>query len=70
MKSMDKKAVTSNSDETIQSPCIRQCALDEADVCMGCFRTINDILNWQASTNEQKANMVSAAQQRQQEYKR
>ena len=66
---MEKKAVSSCSDETIQSPCIRQCTLNEADVCMGCFRTINDILNWQASTNEQKENMLSAAQQRQQNFK-
>ncbi|MEP3348775.1 MAG: DUF1289 domain-containing protein [Marinomonas sp.] len=66
---MKKKAVSSSSDETIQSPCIRQCTLNEADVCMGCFRTINDILNWQASTNEQKENMLSTAQQRQQNFK-
>ncbi len=66
---MEKKAVSSSSDETIQSPCIRQCTLNEADVCMGCFRTINDILNWQTSTNEQKENMLSAAQQRQQNFK-
>ncbi len=61
--------MVSSSDEIIQSPCIRQCTLNEADVCMGCFRTLNDILNWQASTNEQKENIVSSAQQRQQNFK-
>ncbi|MEP0073494.1 MAG: DUF1289 domain-containing protein [Marinomonas sp.] len=54
-----------NTEDTIKSPCTRRCTLNEADVCVGCFRTLNDILNWQASSKEEKINILSAAQQRQ-----
>ena len=53
----------------IESPCIRQCTLNKEDVCVGCYRTLKEILNWQASTQEQKANIVSKATQRQQKSK-
>ncbi len=58
-----------SSDEIIKSPCTRHCTLNEADVCVGCFRTLNDILNWQASSNEEKINILSSAQQRKQDFK-
>ncbi len=28
------------------SPCVRQCCLNRDDVCMGCFRTLDNILKW------------------------
>ncbi|MBK6289636.1 MAG: DUF1289 domain-containing protein [Gammaproteobacteria bacterium] len=30
------------------SPCIRHCTLDEADICIGCGRSLQDILDWSA----------------------
>ena len=48
-------------DPIIKSPCIRQCCLNSEDVCVGCYRTINDILMWQAATNEQKTEMLANA---------
>ncbi len=38
----------------IQSPCIRNCCLDDEDVCLGCFRTIHEITGWNASSAEEK----------------
>ncbi|MFK8051990.1 MAG: DUF1289 domain-containing protein [Woeseiaceae bacterium] len=29
-----------------QSPCISICTLDEQDVCMGCARTLDEIIDW------------------------
>ncbi|MEM9173121.1 MAG: DUF1289 domain-containing protein [Pseudomonadota bacterium] len=29
-----------------QSPCISLCTLDEADICMGCHRTVDEIIDW------------------------
>ena len=29
-----------------QSPCIRNCCLDENDICVGCFRSLDEILQW------------------------
>lgn len=46
----------------IESPCIGVCALDENDVCMGCFRTADDITEWSIYSDEEKveANQVAA----------
>lgn len=33
-------------DATVPSPCIRQCCLDDADVCVGCGRTLDEIKAW------------------------
>jgi len=30
----------------IKSPCISVCALDAEDVCVGCYRTVQEITQW------------------------
>lgn len=39
-----------DTDEGIapMSPCISVCVLDDADVCTGCFRTLDEIVDWPA----------------------
>ncbi|WP_169741416.1 DUF1289 domain-containing protein [Endozoicomonas numazuensis] len=45
----------------VESPCIRQCALNEDQVCTGCFRSRNEIARWsRASQEEQKEIVVNA----------
>ncbi len=36
----------SDIDGAVQSPCIRNCCLDDFDVCLGCFRSIDEIKEW------------------------
>lgn len=43
----DKKNITA-------SPCVRNCCLNEKDVCLGCFRHVNEIIGWQTFTDEEK----------------
>lgn len=31
---------------TITSPCIRSCCLDNNDICLGCFRSLDEIKLW------------------------
>ncbi|MCF4008895.1 DUF1289 domain-containing protein [Rheinheimera sp. UJ63] len=31
---------------TISSPCVACCKLDEHKVCVGCYRHINEIVDW------------------------
>ncbi len=50
--------------ETIASPCVRNCCLNEEDVCLGCFRHIDEILAWGTATNEQKAAYLALAEGR------
>ena len=35
----------------IPSPCVRNCCLDNTDICMGCLRTLEEILAWGAADN-------------------
>lgn len=37
-----------------ESPCIAQCKLNGEDVCIGCKRTIEEIVNWRSFSIEQK----------------
>ncbi len=38
----------------IISPCVSICALNDDDVCTGCFRTIEEIRGWSYLGAEQK----------------
>ena len=32
--------------ETVMSPCVRNCCLDDDDVCFGCARSLDEIKEW------------------------
>lgn len=50
------------SEVLIASPCISICALDENDVCVGCYRSAAEITRWsQADNAERHAILDSAA---------
>lgn len=36
------------------SPCVASCKLTEEDICIGCKRTIEEIINWRTYTDNQK----------------
>ncbi|MFM2590269.1 DUF1289 domain-containing protein [Vibrio sp. TBV020] len=44
----------SNDEVTPPNPCIRHCCLDGDDICLGCFRTLQEILSWSQSTSAEK----------------
>lgn len=52
----------------IESPCTRQCCLNDEDVCCGCFRHIDEITGWQKLAEDQKQNVIEACQNRKQMY--
>ncbi len=47
---------------TPESPCIRQCCLDEQDVCVGCYRTLSEITSWSSCSDEQKIEIKQQCQ--------
>jgi predicted Fe-S protein YdhL (DUF1289 family) len=51
----------------VASPCIKVCALDARNVCVGCGRTIDEITQWSRMTEEQRRQVVDRARQRRQE---
>jgi len=52
----------------INSPCIRNCCLDTDDICLGCFRHIEEIMIWSnmSTTTEQKQQIINNAHERKQ----
>ena len=52
------------SDKSIQSPCVRNCCLDDNDVCLGCYRLLEEILQWSASTEEKKREVLMKCNKR------
>ncbi|MCH1931659.1 DUF1289 domain-containing protein [Shewanella sp. A25] len=43
-----------NNSDSISNPCVRNCCLDQQDICMGCFRHLDEILGWRTFTDEER----------------
>jgi predicted Fe-S protein YdhL (DUF1289 family) len=48
----------------VTSPCVRDCCLDEAEVCMGCGRQLQEILRWHAASDEEREAILAVAKAR------
>jgi uncharacterized protein len=56
--------MSTEQENTVESPCVSICALDENDVCIGCHRTGLEITHWQSMSNEEKANVMDKVRER------
>lgn len=45
------------------SPCVRNCCLDD-DLCLGCFRSIDEIIAWRNYSNEEKQQVAIICEKR------
>ncbi len=53
---------------TIQSPCINICKMDAASgLCLGCFRTIDEITVWSRSDDATRTHILAAVARRRME---
>jgi predicted Fe-S protein YdhL (DUF1289 family) len=43
----------------VESPCVRNCCLNDLDVCVGCHRTLEEILAWGSSSQEDKSQILN-----------
>lgn len=53
-----------NNTADVESPCVRNCCLNEQDVCMGCYRTIAEIIEWGQANNAERKTILQMAKQR------
>lgn len=53
-----------NVKESIESPCIRNCCLDQNDICLGCLRSLSEIIDWGQASDEKRKTILSNASQR------
>lgn len=47
--------------ETVASPCVRNCCLDDAQICLGCGRSLDEIRDWSAASNDEKRKILACA---------
>lgn len=48
-------------EEPVKSPCISVCALDEEDVCTGCYRSLQEIRDWSSASNVRRREIIGLA---------
>ena len=51
----------------IKSPCVNICCLDEQDVCLGCYRTCDEITGWGAMNNDERKSVMEKVAEREQD---
>jgi len=54
-------------DESPASPCIRNCCLDQNDICLGCFRSVDEICAWSTCDAAGKHRILDSAANRKQQ---
>ena len=54
---------TSDTDP-VASPCVRLCTLDEDDICIGCWRTLDEICAWGSAGNNRRREILERAAER------
>lgn len=52
------------SKNSLESPCVRNCCLNEQDICLGCFRSIDEICHWAQADQVLRQQILLAAEQR------
>jgi predicted Fe-S protein YdhL (DUF1289 family) len=48
----------------IKSPCIHVCTLDDEKVCLGCYRSVEEVRNWFRYSDEEKLQAIKNAEER------
>lgn len=54
----------SEFDLPVKSPCIEVCSLNDRDVCIGCYRTANEIIEWFTASDQRKREILTAVVER------
>ena len=40
------------------SPCIKECCLNNEDICLGCYRALDEIVGWVARNDDEKREIL------------
>lgn len=49
------------------SPCVRNCCLDDDEICLGCFRSLEEIMAWSGADADQRRAILQNTEQRRDE---
>jgi len=50
--------------EKVISPCVRNCCLNENDICLGCFRSLTEITQWTLVNEKTRQEFLKKAEKR------
>jgi predicted Fe-S protein YdhL (DUF1289 family) len=50
--------------DPLASPCVRNCCLDDDNVCMGCGRTLQEIVAWGTASDADKTTILVRSRER------
>lgn len=53
----------------VESPCVSLCTLDEKDICVGCHRSVDEIIRWRQMDDGERREVLIRAEQRSRSYK-
>jgi predicted Fe-S protein YdhL (DUF1289 family) len=48
----------------IDSPCVRNCCLNDEDICLGCGRSLGEITCWGSAKDADKRVILAVAEER------
>lgn len=48
----------------IESPCIKICKVDSNGICVGCYRSVEEISNWFKSTDAERQGIMESVAER------
>jgi predicted Fe-S protein YdhL (DUF1289 family) len=55
---------TGDETDDVASPCVRTCCLDDDDVCIGCGRSLPEIIAWNEADPSERRSIVERGRQR------
>jgi predicted Fe-S protein YdhL (DUF1289 family) len=44
--------------EDVPSPCVRNCCLDDKNICLGCLRSLTEICAWHEAPDAEKIEIL------------
>jgi predicted Fe-S protein YdhL (DUF1289 family) len=53
-----------NDKLAVASPCIDACCLNDDDICMGCFRSLQEILDWGGAGSPARLEILRQVEER------
>ena len=54
--------------DKVRSPCVRICALDDNDMCVGCHRSGDEITRWSQMSNEERQEVLRKVAERESKF--
>ena len=54
----------------VPSPCIRECCLDQDNICLGCHRSLREICDWSDSSDAERLDILARCTERREKRER